>query len=275
MFNKRILVPIDFSNCSINALRYAVNMAKKMKAELLIMNAFYVSMTHAEVDGGGIVSGLASDADNDIQENFKTLENLVPELSEVDYETIVKHAFVADAVTSLCLTSNIDLIIMGTKGATGLDEVIMGTNTYRIIKDVNIPVLAVPEHSKFSNVKNLGLACDYKFMNEATLDSLTLIARLFGSEVHIFHVSPEPNISSEEAEQAKKFERYFKNIRHKYNLVVNEDVEKGVEEYINENNIDLLALVPRKHNLFDRIFGGGESKSIIFHAQIPNLALPE
>ncbi|MEL7002271.1 MAG: universal stress protein [Bacteroidota bacterium] len=275
MLNKRILVPVDFSNCAIKALKYAVVIAKRMKAEIMIMNAFYVPLAHAELDSGAIVHGLESDAGEDIKKSFEALRDKVPELDEVPYDTITKYATVTDAVTSLCTSSHFDMIIMGTKGASGIEEVIIGTNAYAIIKEVNVPVIAVPDHIEPSNITKIALACDYKFMNENTLSSLTLIARLFGSEVHLFHVSEDRTITPEELEQAKKFERYFKNIRHKYDLVVNKDVEKGVEEYIQKNDIDLLALVPRKHNLFDRIFRGGESKSIIFHAKVPILALPE
>jgi nucleotide-binding universal stress UspA family protein len=274
MLNKKILVPIDFSECSINALKYATELAKLMKAEITILHAFNIPVTHGEIGATSIVNSLASGIEEDIKDNFNELSIKVPTLSEVQYETVVKHSFVLDAVYNYCNANKIDLIVMGTSGASGLDEVLVGSNTYSIIKEINCAVIAIPINASFESVNKIALASDYRDFDEKVLEPLKFISRLFAAEIHVLHISEAFKLDDEEAEIAKKLERYLKGVDHHYNLVVNDDFEDGLETYITDKEIDMVAIIPRKRNLFERIFGKSASKKIIFHAHIPLLALP-
>ncbi len=96
-----------------------------------------------------------------------------------------------------------------------------------------------------------------------------------GSTISIVHIADSEDIATQKAEEAKKFERYFKNLKRQYHYVKNKDVENGLDKYLLQHPADLLTLIPRRHKLWDQVFGGGESKSLIFHTKIPLLALPE
>lgn len=273
---KRILVPVDFSSCSINALRYAVPLAKKMQVEeVLIMHAFVAPVAHGDLGVTSISDTLVKEQTKEIEESFEMIKKAVPELSEISYSVLTKQAMLIDALISISLTSHIDLILMGTDGATGIDELIFGTNAYTAVKETKCPVLIIPQKVGYTDIKQITLASDFKELDKKTLDPIKTICKVYDSSVNIVHVNAYSETPTDKADEAKELEKYFQDVKHKYHYIKNADVEKGLEEYIKNNTSDLLTIVPRKHPLFDRVFGSGESKSIIFHTHTPLLSLPE
>lgn len=275
MAPKKILVPMDFSECAKNALQYAIKIGKKIPSELLLMHAFSVPLTHGEIGAISIVNTLVSGIEEDIRDNFANLKKEIPELSEVKYGTIIEHASVVDSFRRQSDTFNPDFVIMGTKGAHGIDEVILGTNAYAIVKRSKCPVLIIPENSPYKPLKKIALACDYKEVHASLFDPLLMLNRIFGTEIHIVHISKEKDISPEESEEAKKMQRYFKGVPHHYHLLQTDDIEEGLDHYCHKNGIDMLTLIPRKHQLLDLLVRGRHSKKIIFHSEIPLLTLTD
>lgn len=267
----RILVPTDFSNCSINAVRYATRLSKKLKSvEVLIMHASMPSVPSSATDLTSI-----SEQKEEIKEGFEIIANAIPELNDIDYTTITEDALLFEAITSLSASSNIDLIVMGTMGALGIDEIIHGTNTYTVIKQSKCPVLVIPEKVNFKPISHILMASDLKEIDYKTFEPVKFIAQLFSSKISIVHIDENDNVASNKLDEAKKFETYFKDINHDYNYIKNIDVEKGINDYISQNKADLLTLIIRWHPLYDLIFGSGESKNLIFHTKMPLLAIPE
>ncbi|UII31335.1 universal stress protein [Fulvivirga ulvae] len=274
MAHKKILVPMDFSRCSKNALKYAIHIGKRMPADLLLMHAFSVPVTHGEMGAISIVNTLVSGIEEDIQEDFSKLVHDVPELSEVKYETVIKHGSVVDAFIAESRRFHPDMVVMGTKGAHGIDEIILGTNAFAVTKNSAVPVLIIPENAGYRPLKKIALASDYKDVHVGLIDPLLLLNDVFGSEIHIVHISKQKALSIEEAEEAKKLQRYFKDVPHHYHLLQADDIEEGLNSYCQDHKIDLLTLIPRKHQLFEILMKGRQSKKIIFHTGIPVLTLP-
>lgn len=271
---RKILVPIDFSDCSINATRYAVALAKKMNSHLILLHTLNVPVTHGEIGATAILGELTHGIEEDVSENFEKLRGQVPQLKEVTHSQIVRHSFVTDAIYHTAETEHIDMVVMGTKGAHGFEEMIMGSNTYSVIRDINIPVLAIPENAIFKSIQGVVFASDYKTTNTDSLQPLLDFAKIFGSEIHVLHIASVKNISPEELEEARKFQRFFKNVRHHFHFIQNEDLETSIEDYVKKNKINMVSLMPRKHSLFDQIFGKTHSRKIILHTEVPLLALP-
>ena len=274
MLQKKILVPVDFSGCSINAVRYAASLAKKIKGEIVLMHSINVPVTHGEIGASTIINELSQGIEEDVNGNFAKLIDEIPAIKEVPYDTIIKSNFITDAVIAVSKSTDIDIIVMGTKGAHGLEEVVMGSNTYSVIRDINIPVIAVPGNAVFKSIQRIVFASDYKKTYVESLEPLLTLARAFGSEIHVLHISPGVDITTEEMDEAKKFKRYLKNVRHHYHFIQNDDLEESIEKYVKDHNIDMVSLMPRKHNIFEQIFGKSHSRKIILHTDLPLLALP-
>lgn len=272
---KHILVPTDFSNCALNALDYALKFAKHInpQAEITILNAYTIPLAYADFNIAYDVGESEDDIKKFISSEFDKIEGKLPLLKEFEYETVKTENYVKDAVEEYCLENDVDLIIMGTKGASGVDEVILGTNAHRIIKAELAPVLVIPEDAKYEDVNNIALSSDYKGIMAELLGPVKAIRQAYASEIHLIHVSTEPMLDKEKAEEAKNLELHLKGLPHQYHFMVNKNVEEGIDEFAEKNKIDLLVVLPRKKGLFESLFGKSESKSLIFHTKVPLLAL--
>lgn len=272
---KHILVPTDFSDCAINALEYALKFAKKVnpEAEITILNAYTVPLAYSDFNLAYDVGESEEDIKKYIDSEFNQLENKLPLLKEFEYETVKTENYVKDAVEEYSLENPVDLIIMGTKGASGVDEVILGTNAHRVIKAELAPVLVIPEDSQYVDIKNIALSSDYKGIIAELLTPVKAIRQVYASKIHLIHVSQEPMLAKEKAEEAKNLEMHLKGLPHQYHFMVNKNVEEGIDEFAETNEIDMLVVLPRKKGLFESLFGKSESKSLIFHTKVPLLAL--
>lgn len=271
---KRILVPIDFSDCSINALKYATQLGQKLEiSELLIFHAFSAPASYSDLNISYDLSDTVTQIEKEIEADFIKLPKKVPALSQMSYRTIKKDTYLEEGIMSICLQNPIDLIIMGTQGASGIDEVILGTNTHRIIRNQISPVLVIPEHATYQPIKNIALSSDYKSIMSELLTPLKDIRYAFGSNLHVIHVSDKGLLEGEKASAAKTLENYLRDFPHQYHFIPDNNLEESLDRFGIEHNIDLLTIYPRKKGFFERIFGKSESKSIIFHSKLPLLVL--
>ncbi|SMG10884.1 Nucleotide-binding universal stress protein, UspA family [Marivirga sericea] len=272
---KHILVPTDFSDCAMNALEYALKFAKHInpQAEITILNAYTVPLAYADFNIAYDVGESVEDIKKFIDSEFDKIEEKVPMIKDFEYEPVKTENYVKDAVEEFCLENDVDLIIMGTKGASGVDEVILGTNAHRVIKAEVAPVLVIPEDARYVDIKNIALSSDYKGIIAELLSPVKAIRQAYASEIHLIHVSAEPMLDKEKAEEAKNLELHLKGLPHQYHFMVNRNVESGIDEFAERNRIDLLVVLPRKKGLFESLFARSESKSLIFHTKVPLLAL--
>ena len=164
---------------------------------------------------------------------------------------------------------------MGTKGAHGINEIVLGTNTYVITKKSKYPVLVVPQNACYKAIQDIALATDYKALNTTAVDTLKFFNRIFRSNIHLVHISDKEIITEEEMAEAKSVNQHFKNITHHFHFIINKDLEQGINSYIKEKKIDMLALIPRKHGFFHSLFNKSQSKKLIYHTEIPLLAIPD
>ncbi|MEQ8242285.1 universal stress protein [Fulvivirga sp.] len=273
---KRILVPTDFSECAENAIRYAARLAKDINAtDLILLNAYKLPVTYGEMTISAIAEDLIEEQEHEVELEFTNQINKLPELKEVPHYYVHKNALIEDAVATMADELSIDLIVMGTKGAHGISEIVLGTNTHVITKNSKHPVLVIPQNASYRAIQDIALATDYKALNSSTVDVLKFFNRIFRSNIHLVHISDKEIITEEEIAEAKSVNQHFKNITHHFHFIINKDMEEGINSYIREKKIDMLALIPRKHGFFYSLFNKSHSKKLIYHTEIPLLAIPD
>ncbi|MCG8319614.1 MAG: universal stress protein [Cytophagales bacterium] len=276
MHNTKILVPTDFSLCSKNALTFAIKMAKKMDAKLILMHAFQVPVSSMDAGAEAYFSESITNIKDNIKKEFDIFKETPEELKEVEHDILIKHDLTKNAILSACESTGCKLIVMGTHGARGLDEILIGSNTYSVMKESVIPVLAIPESARMSDIKRIAFAGDYKSIEDKNvLQTLIQLTKAFNAEINIVHIDPdeEAGLSDSEINEAKKFEQYFKHVRHTYHFIHTQNIEAGLEDYAQNNDIDLIALIPRKHKFLDNLSQKRISKKLAFHSKVPILAL--
>ena len=272
---KKILVPTDFSACSKNALINAVALAKETKSELLVLHAYYESIVSSEVGIGTVIPNMTDEFEKNARKEYKKLKQEIPALKDIKYHFMTKHGITCESIISTCAANDMDLIIMGTQGASGFEEVVLGSNTYDVIKKAHCPVLAIPQGSNIYDIKKIAFGGDYKKIEDMSkvLKPLIQIAHLYSAEIHVLHIDDEDALSSDEFHEAKKLERYLKNTLHSYHFDINKNIIEGIDTYVSENEIDLLVLIPHKRKLFEKIYRKNITKKLVFHTKTPFMTL--
>lgn len=274
MHIKNILVPVDFSACSKNALLEAINLAKKVNAKIHMVNAVHVHTPHANYSSAAIIDTLFADYDAQVKQSFRELETEIIELNDVPHEADRFLTYLTDAIQAELQSKNIDLIIMGTRKRHDSIDHFIGTNATDVIQSTSVPVIIIPESSQIEKVSKIALATDLKkISNIGNMDILATLATVYHAEVLVFHVEEPPfEISKEDEKQMAEIQDKLKDVPSSVRTCEAKDVEEGIKDFVQRHDIDLLAIIPRRHNLFERLFNKSLTKTIALDPEIPLLA---
>lgn len=270
---KKILVPTDFSENAYNALTYAISIAKKEKAKIILLHVFSINYISSEVPIEYFAEELASTG-NEAAKKLRGLCNEVEKDGKLKCETINRQGQVVDIILDTITKKNIDMTIMGTKGASGLKEILIGSNTAKIITKASCPVIAVPGKASFHGIKKIVYATDYHLSDIVNLKQLADMAKVFHAQLNIVHISNEHK--SKEVKHMDKFLKkvrqkiHYKNISHK--LLKGLDVEKKLQQYLKKESANLLATSTRYRGIIERLFGKSITKKIAYHTKVPLIA---
>jgi len=277
---KTILLPTDFSQNSLNAINYAMKMFKDVDCTFYVLNVQKASSFIS--DDLMTASPSVNLYQAIIDTAKKSLDNLIQRL-EVKYKNS-KHEFIPivdydnfiDAINQLCKVNKVNLIVMGTKGASGLEKVIFGSNTVRVMQRGIVPVIAIPDNYRYKKISRIAFLSNYltKYKNE-DLSALQEIIQSNHSNVNILHVSQDGTMTAVQEKNIKQIDKLFANTSHKFIDLKGEDVFKEVNDYIISNNINLIAMVNKKHSFFERFFTTHTVEDFGFKSEIPFLVLPK
>lgn len=280
---KNILIPTDFSENAWNATRYALELFKNEECVFHLLNTYTPAIASSRF--------MAASADAGILENGahlfskRGLQSVLERINKAYYNP--KHnfkasssfSFLVDEIKETVEEQSIDLIVAGTKGASGLDEVFMGSNTVRIIKMVkNCPVLAVPQYFEFVTPNEIAFATDFnRFYTKSELQPLLEMARTFNATIRIVHVQYEIKALTELQQfNLSMLRKYLIGVEHFVHTVSElNSISKTLEVFTEELDIHLLAMLNYQHSYMEKMTREPVIKRIAFHTQVPLLVIPE
>jgi nucleotide-binding universal stress UspA family protein len=268
-----ILVPTDLSDLSKVAIQYAIKIANKLDGNITLLHV--VSMV--EPVRATMQDEFKAVEKELIEEAKANMEKLVQKVSKGNKATnsisikVVKGASFADTLKKEAKKMQTDLIVMGTRGASGLKKYVMGSNTASVIEESSVPVLAVPEFGEFKNFKNVVYATDLKHI-EKEIKTLLPYLEGFGSTVHLIHITSAPKNVETIAAKIAGFvgKSGYKNlIGH---VVVSNDVDDAIANYVESINADLLAMFTHDPTFYEKVFYRSVTRKMAFQSKIPLLA---
>lgn len=280
---KRILIPTDFSENAWNAIGYAMHLFVNQECEFYLLNTYTPIIPSSRfmapmVNGIRIEDAVRSTSENGLT---KTVERIKKEFNNPkhSFETISSFNLLADEVKDVVDNYRIDLIVTGTKGASGMDEVFMGSNTVRIIKNTKkCPILAIPQHFDFRAPSEIAFATDFnRFYSLSELLPLIDLANAFEATIRIVHVQYEIKALTELQQfNLNMLRKYFGDVEH-YIHTVSElnSVSQTLEVFSKELDIHLLAMLHYQHSYMEKMTREPIVKRTAFHTQIPLLVIPE
>ncbi|CAM3537168.1 universal stress protein [Zobellia roscoffensis] len=280
---KNILLPTDFSENAWNAARYALELFKNESCTFFVLNTYTPHIAHSRFMATNVASGMLEDAARSQSEeglaNFISRIHIQYKNPKHKFTAISSFSMLVDEVREVVDDYEIDLVIAGTKGASGLEEVFMGSNAVRIIKAVKkCPVLAVPQNFKFQTPDEIAFATDFnRFYTESELKPLLDMALTFNAVIRIVHVQHTISALTElQKFNLSMLRKYLKEVEH-YIHTVSElnSISKTLEVFSDELDIHLLAMLHYQHSYMENITRELVVKRVAFHTQIPLLVIPE
>ena len=270
---KHILVPTDFSDCAKNALIYGLNIAKKFNSKVIILNAFHVP----SAGGTSALMNLTNELRHDSEEELKKLIWSIPEeFSNVEVETISEHNTATNAIPEIIFKRKIDLVIMGTKGASGIKEVFLGSVTSSLINKIKVPFLAIPQGTVYKEPQKMLLSADLtKFEREEPMKFITDLCKAFETKLKVLNVSFETNVDDQKklAAVAMEMDSMLKGVSHSFEFKESQDIEKTIVERAKDT--DIITVISRERGFFKSLFHHSVSKSLAMHVGVPLLIVHE
>ncbi len=272
---RTILVPTDFSPCSLNALRIAVQLAQQFNARLHLVHAIHVPTSHAGLSARALVDPIVQGIGEEVEAHWARLEDEVPGLGSVKYEHQVFRAHALDAVYTAMKTAKADLIVMGTKGSHSSLEKMLGGVSTDVIRMGEVPVLVVPEAVEQFRPERIALAADFKQAESfASLDILKRLVMLFSSEIWVVNVTDGDPLRFANLVESFKVDKFLASTPHRFETVKSDSVTQGLFRFVADNHLDMLVMMPRRHGLFERIFSSSQTQKVAMAIQVPLLAVP-
>jgi nucleotide-binding universal stress UspA family protein len=274
---KTIIVPTDFSPVSLNAVNFAADMAITIDASLILLNVYNIPVTYSEA------TILLLSVDELKKESETQLEELKEKLIHVTSGKIKVYAEARmgntiDELEEVCKQIQPFAVVMGAKGKTGLEKIVFGSNTLSAIRHLTFPVICVPPGKEYGKgIKKIGFACDFKQVVETTpVQFIKQMVTEFNAELHILNVDyNNKNFKPETPEQSFLIHNLLEDLKPNYHFINNADVEDGINQFAESNNLDLVITIPKKHKLLEGIFKSSSSRQLVFQSHIPVMCVHE
>jgi nucleotide-binding universal stress UspA family protein len=284
---KRILVPIDFSEPAENAARYALQLAKYLKADMTLCNVFLLPVT---VPATAQVSLPGYEYDTLKEENRQELEVVAKRLRIAEktlpaadffhpaIECISEAGGVKDVILQIAEDKRVEMVVMGMTGAGPVSRFLFGSVSREMIDNAELPLLLVPSGFLFQKIGKIAFATDLSESDIDVIHSLSGLARYFNADLVVIHITKDKQ--DDEAHQ-KKADSFLNDITCKVNYdkiyyrhMLHTDVEKGLD-WVSENDfVDMLVMVHRNLSFIGRLFNFSHTHKKTNHLKVPLLILP-
>lgn len=263
---KKFLVPTDFSENATNAIRYAIALAKILEAKLTLVHTYKVYSTSGMFIS--VESYLKKDAARQMLETYEMVEG---KLGKERVESKIIRGDTIPVIADMANKDDYDLIVMGTQGASGLEEIFMGTTTSGVLKKSKKPVLAIPEGYQFDSVRNIVLAIDQQGLAVSKiLSPLVRIAQKAEAHVRIFH----KDTGKSDLGIDPSIEMFLESVEHSFHYDLDADhINESINQFVKDYKADMLAMVRRQRSFLEDIFHVSATTKEAFDSPVPLLIL--
>jgi nucleotide-binding universal stress UspA family protein len=268
-FMKKILVPTDFSENALKALKYAVNLANKTDSSIIVLNTYQLNY------GAGQLLSIDNILQEDREEQMKALlQSIHPLLNKnLKIESYIEKGNTVEIISKIADYLKIDLILMGTTGAGGMKKMFMGSTAGHVIKNAEIPVLAIPSEYSEKAIKKITLALDSKQLkSNSVLTPLLELLKVHKANLNLLIIANDDNDTvGIDADLLLYLEQL--GIRFSYSKISSNSVTEGIIEFVRNKKSSLLCLIHHNRGWFENIFHRSISENMAFESHIPLLVL--
>ena len=276
---KRIIIPTDFSENALHAIRYCYKLFAREEVEIILLHTF-----GADVYTSAATLGLRADTsamDQHFKDSERKLQALKEQLEEefdhpgFSCKTVARYDFLPDAINYLISEQPVFLVALGTQGATGAKEIFLGSNAVRIMQKVtDTAVLAIPEDCPITSPRKIALATAHTDLPKLEqLAALTRLAGNYEAQITIIHISDEVRLNDSQKKNRNWLQEQLAAFDPAVYTLDDKDVEQAIMEYVETTNTDIIGIVSRKHSFFENLLNKSTLKELGYHSKIPLLVM--
>jgi len=277
---RTIVVPVDFSSNSALALKYALHISKEFNYKIHLVHVYEMPVFERYL----VEEEVRSLSDDDVKDVFTAfIEDKgykeLPDTRSVPIEFVLREGNIAKEVSDLVEELDPVMVISGAhgSGASRWEELWLGGTVQKFVRKLKVPVMIVPPDIDFHPIENIGFASDFNPEDFEVIPNLVTFARGFNATVTAVHVQQDPGGLDEAALNYMR-SQFISQIDEgvlRFELVLNEDISNGLNQYINVRNVSLLAVVRKKNGFLPRLFRRSDSMHIALKAGIPTVVFKE
>lgn len=276
---KKILLPTDFSKNAWNAISYAIELFKHQECDFYILNVFNTT-------GYALESMMIPEPGEKMYEEAKEkseqgLKKVLERLKFRDESPLHKFYMISqfnsliDGIKDIVRKKDIQMVVMGTKGATDASRVIYGSNTVLVMEKIrNCPVLAIPKETIYQDPKEIVFPTDFKTpVKQRELQYLTEVASISNAAIRVLHIAESDKLTEEQENNKELLKENFEGLEFTFHTLHNVDVKGGLSVFVESRGSDMITFMNRKHSFFGSIFSRPMVKDLGYHSRVPVLAL--
>lgn len=276
---KNIILPTDFSENAWNAIAYAAQLFKNEKCVFHLLNSYQLPPYGSDYTAPepSAAMQLESIKEASIVGLEKVKERIDKELSTPNHTVSQISSFntLTVAMEELHDQHDIDYIVMGTKGATGAEKILFGSNTVRVLNNAKAPVLAIPDNFDFKAPREILFPSDYDItFKQSHITPILDIATQYESVVNSLHVYKDVKLTEKQLDNRNEMEELFKQVTLKLHHEKDQKIPKAIDNFLSKEDITLLVMINNKHTFFENLFFKNKINEIGFNLNVPFLVIP-
>ncbi len=261
---KDVIIPVDFSETSLNAARYAADMLSGNPDAHVILYNMFSDQEESETAGKYLESLKSEFLQKGVTDNIECIkeygENLIDCLGRLAYQ------------------KSAELIVMGISEKDEWQQLLTGSNTLKMADQNVCPVMIVPHVCNYAGIKNIALTSDFKNV-EMTTPALAIktVLHMFNATLHIVNVDNEHYVAltDEYLAERNSMQKMFTEFNPEFYFIGMNDFYEAIEQFTKDRSIDLLIVIPKNHSFINRMFSASHTKKLVFHSSVPILAAHE
>jgi nucleotide-binding universal stress UspA family protein len=267
-----ILVPIDFSETSENALKYAVGIANYLSFKIVLLHVDSMPIMNNEFQD---VSYLVNKSREEYLEllNSKALQLKKDNFLNGNIEYFASTGELKTTIEGFISEHNIDYVVMGITGCdSAITQFLLGSNAVALSKNSNVPLFIIPKNYQYKPIKKMVYACQLEAKDPVGIIKVKVLNAIFGSSLFVLHVIPNDHFLSKKESDIEYFnEQKLKQVNHQTYVVQSDDVSETIIDFIGNHDIDIIIMEQKNYSFLERIVHASATKELAFKSPIPLL----
>lgn len=267
---KKILIPTDFSSVANNATKYAIEIATAFKSKLFLYHVYSMKKSDYDLNVSNEEQPFKKKVKLNMEKTVEKIKEVIAQ-KKLTLKTKVYQGNIFSLFGRTVKKDGIALVVMGSKGASGISKVIFGSVAGTALEKSKVPLLVVPPEYIFKSLQHIILAIDHKEISPEVLSPLQELETKFEAKVTILNIKTDSNneIKIEKEVDLDGVEIIYREVP------LSKNINNSINKFIEKEDCDLLCMVRRKKSFFESIYKRSITKNQVYNNQVPLLVLPE